>query len=195
MMRLSNLFLLIVLFPISNSCSQEVDYLHISYNYINTIPQNAVVYLNNDYIGSTPVRFLNNLVDSTRTNVIKIKLKDYHEYTLTFIKTDLPLNKNIALVPVNKIVNSNDIVLKNQSNIFRKPRKIIPVALSSIVSGGAAVFSFYFKRLANDRYDEYINMGNRSKLDLTKKYDLYSGIGLGIFQVAFVSLLYFLLIE
>ncbi len=178
-----------------NVFSQQKDLLQIDYNYINSSPQNSEVYLNGDYIGSTPLRFYNNVVDTVNTNNVVIKHKNYFDFTFTFEKADIPLNKNISLVQVNKSVIDNQIVQKNKLNLFNSPRQVLPVAVSGILTVGSAILSFYFKRQANDRYDEYLITGDPNTLNKTKKYDLYSGIGLGVFEVSFVSLLYFLLIK
>jgi hypothetical protein len=193
----SNLVYIIIislLFISPTIYSQQTDSLQLNYNYINSTPQNAEVYLNNEYIGSTPTRFLDNIIDSLNRNKVDIKLKYYFDYSFTFDKTELPINKNIMLVPLSKKISGN-IVLKNYSNYFKPNRKVIPIILSGAISLGSAVTSFYFKRLANENYDQYVNNGDRSTLDRTRKYDIYSGIGLGIMETAFVSFLYFLLIQ
>jgi hypothetical protein len=55
-------------------------------------------------------------------------------------------------------------------------------------------FPYILTTLANDNYDEYLKTGDRSKLDKTKRYDLFSGISLAAFQAGLAGLIYFLLI-
>lgn len=164
-------------------------------NFINTTPQNAEVYLNSDYIGSTPVRFFNNTIDTSKTNTIVIKLIGYNDYSYSFSVTDLPLYKNISLVSSNHMSNNNNIVMKDGSNLFATPRQMAPIILSGAMVIGSSITSVYYKRLANDRYDEYINTGDRAKLDQTKKYDIISGVALGALQVGLITFVYYLLIK
>jgi hypothetical protein len=59
-MRISRYILALIIFSLVNAetaYSQQADSLVINYCYINTIPQNANVYLNDTLIGQTPVRF------------------------------------------------------------------------------------------------------------------------------------------
>ena len=184
----------IILFA-GSVCAQQKDSLQVKMNYINTTPQNALVYLNNNYIGSTPVRFFNDAIDTSKQNTITIKLIGYNDYSFNFNNSDSHLYKNISLSQANKFLNNNNIVIKNCSNLFSTPREIVPLAISGAVIIGSSITSFYFKRLANDRYDEYINTGDRDKLNQTKKYDIISGVALGALQVGLVSFLYYLLIK
>jgi hypothetical protein len=187
--------ILFFIFLTGSVFAQQIDSLQVKMNYINTTPQNAEVYLNNVYIGSTPVRFFNDAADTSKKNTIIIKLIGYNDFSFTFDNSDLPLYKNIALVSSNHLLNNNNIVIKNGSNLFSTPRQIAPLALSGALIIGSSFTSFYFKRLANDRYDEYTNTGDRDKLNQTKKYDIISGVALGVLQVGLVSFLYFLLIK
>jgi len=185
----------VILFSFSVVRTQQIELPEIIYNYINTSPQNAAVYLNGNYIGSSPCRFANNIIDTMDKNEIMIKLNGYHDFNFEFGFADIPLNKSISLVPKNSLIHDNPVVLKNRLQLFNTRREIVPVAISGILTAGSAILSFYFKRMANERYDEYLFTGDPNTLKKTQKYDLYSGIGLGAFEVSFVSLLYFLLIK
>lgn len=85
--------------------------------------------------------------------------------------------------------------LVNKETYFKTPRKFLPIAVSSFLTAGSGIMSFYFKQLANDKYDEYQLTGDASLLDKKRKYDIISGISLVVFQVALAGLIYFLIIE
>jgi hypothetical protein len=176
--------------------TQNSDSLTIDYNYVNSIPQNAKVYLNDSLAGETPFRFPSQAFDSLKGMIITIKLDGYIDYSFNVTKADLPLDKTINLVPVNKLsVKENKQVEVNNNDYFKSPRKVVPIVVSSVITAGSGVLSYYFKKLANDRYDEYLATGDRKKFDQTKKYDLYSGLFLAAFQIGFAALIYFLLID
>ena len=192
--KLTFIFLIAIFIKLHTAFAQQYDSLQIKYNYINSMPQNAEVYLNDKLIGSTPARFLNDIVDSVKQNKIDIKLKNYFDYSFTFGLSDLPIYKNVKLLPVSKDI-SNNVVQKNYSDFFKRHRDVVPIVLSGTAALGSAITSFYFKRLANDNYDTYLNNGDRATLDRTRKYDIYSGVALAVMQVAFVSFIYLFLIK
>jgi hypothetical protein len=172
------------------------DSLTINYSFINSIPQNAKVYLNDTFAGETPYRFLAEQTDTANPLNVILKLEGYIDYSFSVTSGELPLNKTIALVPINKLsLKKEQTVIEDKNSYFKTPRKIIPIVVSSVISAGSGVLSYYYKKLANERYDEYLATGSRDKFDETKKYDLYSGIFLAAFQVALAGLLYFLLID
>ena len=176
--------------------AQSKDSLTIDYSYINTIPQNAGVFLNDSLAGETPFRFINYAFDSSKGLEITIKLEGYIDYSFNVTKADLPLNKTIELIPVSKLtLRNNKLVQENNNDFFKSPRKVVPIVVSSVITAGSGVLSYYFKKLANDRYDEYLATGDQKKFDQTKKYDLYSGLFLAAFQIGFAALIYFLLID
>jgi hypothetical protein len=172
------------------------DSLTINYSFINSIPQNAKVYLNETFAGETPYRFTIEQTDTAKPLNIVLKLEGHIDYSISVTSGELPLNKTITLVPINKLsLKKEQTVIEDKSSYFKTPRKIVPIVVTSVISAGSGVLSYYYKKLANDRYDEYLSTGSRDKFDDTKKYDLYSGIFLAAFQVALAGLLYFLLID
>lgn len=194
-MGINKIIFLLLAFSVSIVFSQQIELPEIEYNYINTSPQNAAVYLNGSYVGSSPCRFANIIVDTLNKNEISVKLNGYHDFKFEFTYSDMPINKFFSLVPKNNFVDDNQLVQKNRLKLFDTQRMLVPITVSGIVTVGSAILSFYFKRLANDRYNEYLVTGDPNTLSKTQKYDLYSGIGLGVFEISFVSLLYFLLIK
>ena len=168
--------------------SQSEDSLTIKYNYISSIPQNAEVYLEDTLAGFTPYRFSPELNPSS----LKLKLTGYNESV--FIPDSYPFNKTIVLIPVSG-KRLSPLVEENKSTEFKTKRKIVPVVLFSALTAGAVISSYYFKKIANDNYDEYVLNHNQSSLDKTKKYDLISGISIGFFQAGLAGLLYYLFIK
>jgi len=199
-MRISRYILALIIFSLVNAetaYSQQADSLVINYCYINTIPQNANVYLNDTLIGQTPVRFSPGVVDTTGKSKITIKLEGYYDYVMTVEKESLPLNKTIYLVAqAGKVTSSyNHLVLENEDTFFKTPRKIFPITVSAVIASGSGILSYYFKQQANNKYDDYQNSGDPSLLDKKRTYDIISGISLAVFQIGLAGLIYFLLIE
>jgi hypothetical protein len=179
--------------------SQNNDSLIIHYCYIDSYPQNASVYLNDSLIGCTPIRFFPSIIDTSKIVQFKISLEGYYDYILNFEKGSqaLKINKTISLIPKSErsaYVNK-DIAQKNEESYFKTPRKIIPITVCGVITAGSGVLSYYFKQLANDRYDDYLNTGDASYLDKKHKYDVISGVSLVLFQAGLAGVIYFLLIK
>ncbi len=190
------LAVIIVIILASQTDAQQEDSLTINYSYINSIPQNAKVYLNDTLAGETPFRFTRQQIDTSMLLNIVLRLDGYTDYSFTVAASELPLNKTITLLPVKGLTPKKEQdVVQDKSSYFKTPRKVVPIVITSSVAAGSGILSYYYKKLANERYDEYLKTGNRDKFDETKKYDLYSGIFLAAFQVALAGLLYFLLID
>lgn len=174
-----------------NLLSQEVDSLRINYNYLNSIPQNAEVYVNDELMGNTPLFF--QWKDSTTPKTITVKLKGYSDYTEHMPGNQL-INTTFKLIPL-KGTGLINPVKEDKATYFNKPRKVVPIVLSSIVAAGAGFSAFYFKSLAIDNRDYYDQYGDPAALDKKKKYDIISGVSLALFQVGLGALFYFLFID
>lgn len=184
--------LIFIVFISVYAFSQE-DTLIIKSHYINTFPQNANVFVNDTFKGMTPFRYFDLLKVG---DVIKIKLKGYREESLIIQSSDELLNKNFVLQSLNPGKNNNkNIVFENKNINFNQKRKLIPIIISGLFTAASAFLSYNFKAKANDYYDDYQRTGDNSFLDKTKKFDLYSGISIGTFQISLGFLIYFLLIE
>ena len=178
-----------------NTFAQGNDSLVIDYNLINSIPQDASVFINGEFAGKTPFRFTSDIIDSVNASEFKIKLDGYVDFVLKIDRTLLPVNKTVTLVSRSLSTIKEEIVFENKGSYFKTPRKVVPIVLSGLVTAGSAALTYYFKSLANDTYDEYLESGDRSKLDKTKRYDLFSGVSLVVFQAGLAGLIYFLLID
>lgn len=187
------LIYLLFLFCASALFAQETDSLKIGYSYVNSVPQDAEVYLNNEKIGNTPLFFM--LSDSIKgiDHQIRLSLKGYSDYSERFLGNEL-LNRTYTLVPLSgtKLMNP---VKEDKKPYFNSPRKLIPVIISSLASIGAGISAFYFKNLAADKRDYYDQYGDPSALDKKKKYDIISGVSLVLFQLGLGALVYYLLLD
>jgi len=153
--------------------------------------------LNDTLIGETPVRFFPSIIDTSGMNEIKIRKDGYYDFVFSLDKTSFPINKTIYLTEKagNLVSIQEKRGLANRETYFKTPRKILPIAVSSILTAGSGIMSFYFKQLANDKYDEYQLTADASLLYKKRKYDIISGISLAVFQIGIAGLIYFLIIE
>jgi hypothetical protein len=186
--------LILFFFVLPSLCySQNSDSLELPYHFINSVPQNAEVYINGSLSGLTPYRIEYKPGDSVRIR-IDILLKNYNDVNYT-IQPGEKLNRTFLLVPQSTTVNRDKIVFENKSQYFKSSRRIIPIILSSVIAGGTAVLSYCLKKRANEFYDDYRLTGSQSMLDKAKQYDVYTGISISVMQVSLGGLIYFLLIE
>ncbi len=192
MKRKNNIFIaLFILLSSQVFYAQLNDSLRINYNYINSTPQNAEVYINDEYIGATPKFFM--WGDSVFPKQLRIKLNNYADYTETIYDASL-MNKTYALVPLTGSGKIN-LVKENKTTHFNKPRQVVPIVLSSLVTAGAGFAAYYFKSLAIENRDHYDIYGDTESMDRKKKYDIISGVSLAAFQLGLGALIYFLFID
>lgn len=182
---------LIILFPVL-VFSQETDSLRIDYNYINSVPQNADLFLNDIYIGQTPMHFMWDAKQEGRK--ITVKLTGYAAFEYIPFTEEIIVNKTFKLIP-NNINYIKEIVFKDKSSSFNKPINIIPMALTTAIAAGSAILAYYYKSLAITTMEEYDLTGDPALLDKKKKYDLIGGISLAVLQIGLGTLIYFHFIE
>lgn len=170
---------------------QTNDSLRIDYNYINSSPQDAEVFINEEPVGRTPLFFM--WSDSVFPKQLKISLGGYIDYSESITEQG-KLYKEVSLIPKQgkKLLNP---VKEDKEPYFKSPRKIVPIVVSSVAAIGAGISAFYFKKLAIENRDIYDETGDKAAFDRRKKYDLYSGISLVVFQAGLGALLYYLLID
>lgn len=181
---------MILVFPAAGF-AQLSDSLRIDYNYINSIPQNAEVFVNNEKIGNTPLFFT--WKDSAFPKEVKLKMKGYAEFVESVTDPGL-LNKTFMLIPMTGY-GKIDLVKEDKQTYFNNPRKIVPIVISSLVAIGAGISAYYFKSLAVDNRDAYDLTGDPAALDRKKKYDILSGVSLIVFQLGFSAAIYYLFIN
>lgn len=188
-----NILVLLFIFNPFVIVSQQADSLQIDYNFINSIPQNADIFINDIYTGQTPMHFKWDTA-SMDNREVTLKLKGYIDFVTVFSVSDSTVNKTFKLIPFNKNY-EKQTVFKNKSISFSKPLKILPMALTTVITAGSAVMAFYFKSLAIDKKEEYGITGDPALLDKKKKYDLIGGISLAVLQLGLGALIYFHFIE
>jgi hypothetical protein len=189
--KINIVFILLSALCLQPVFSQLSDSLRIDYNYINSVPQNAEVYLDDELAGHTPLFFT--WSDSVFPKILKIKMKGYADYVETASDVSL-INKTYNLVPLKGSRNPNP-VKEDKATYFNKPRKVIPIVISSIAALGAGASAYYFKSLAIENRDYFDETGDPAALDRKKKYDVISGVSIAVFQLGVGALIYFLFID
>ncbi len=187
-----NLFILLALFYSTVIFAQDTtDALFMNYNYINTVPQNAAVYVNGTFTGSTPLYF--QWADSNRTNEINIMLEGFTSEKF-IVEQGEKLNRTFTLSPTGKTKLLSQ-VKEGKNTYFEKPRKVVPIVLTSLVAIGSGAAAFYYKKLASDNREKYELDGDQDALDKKGKYDVLSGVSLVVFQIGFGALMYYLFFD
>ncbi|CAG1020317.1 hypothetical protein MTYM_00190 [Methylococcales bacterium] len=187
----NNILLIVAAFFSLQSFGQSGDSLRIGYNYINSFPQNAPVYINDEPVGMTPLFFV--WPDSIFPKQLKLSKNGYVEYSES-INSPGTISKNVNLIP-KQGKGFPDPVREDRDPYFKSQRKIVPIVISSLATIGAGISAFYFKSLAIENRDLYDNTGDKAAYDRKKKYDLYGGVSLILFQAGLGALLYYLLID
>jgi hypothetical protein len=185
------LIFFLILFGTNWIFGQSNDSLRINYNYINSSPQNASVYIDGEHEGNTPLFFT--WKDSIFPKQIKVTMMGYSDYT-DVITNGALINKTYSLVPLKGTVKYNP-VKEDKSTYFNKPRKVIPIVLSSILTVVGGVSAYYNKNKALDERDRYLLTGNPEALDKHKEYDVLAAVSLVVFQAGLGFLVYYLLID
>jgi hypothetical protein len=137
--------LFILIFASIGIFAQQEDSLVIDYNYVNSIPQNADLYLNDELVGKTPMHF--RWDTAAQTKVIKIKLRGYTDMVYSPAESENMLIKLLADTTIGIVY--KEIVHKDKS-FFSKRLKIVLIVLSSIITA-PAIMAYYFKSKAIDK--------------------------------------------
>lgn len=185
------LLLLAVLFSTALQAQDSTNALLMNYNYINSVPQNAAVYVNGSLAGYTPLYLM--WSDSTRANEVSIMLEGFAAEKFTVDAGD-KVNRSVSLNPTGKTKLLSQ-VKEGKSTYFAKPRKVVPIVLSSLVALGSGAAAFYYKKLASDNREKFELDGDQDALDKKGKYDVLSGVSLVVFQIGFGALMYYLFLD
>ena len=189
--RIKILLIFAALWLAASVVAQSADSLRLDYNYINSVPQNAQIYLNDEFIGNTPFFF--NLGDSVFPKQVKLILKGYAD-VVEDVDNPARISKLYTMIPL-KGTRKSVSVSEDKQLYFENPRKLFPIVISSLFTLGAGVSAYYFKSLAIDNREEHNITGDPAALDRKKKYDLLGGISIVVFQAGLGALIYFLLID
>lgn len=157
---------------------------------IRSYPDEAEVFLNDEFIGETPLYFTKRLTPGTKFTLRK---KNYFPETITF-DGRYPAFYNIRLTR-NEQEYQRQLFMQNleRKKHARYRRASYGLWAASLFSG---LTSIYFKQEANKNYKNYQNSASLIKMnqyfDNSLKYDNISNISLGIFQSTFWLSLYML---
>ncbi len=159
-----------------DSCNQSkrISFTPTPTKIIRSYPGNALVIGDGNEIGYTPLRI------SANYKSIILKKENYEDKFLS--PNDINVNKPVKLVRLK---------VEEQTEFIHKP--LFKILLGSLVTLGAV--TAYFKIKADNKFDEYKKTKDQSFLDDTDKYDLISGITLGVMEINFGALLYYLLFD
>ncbi|MCX7877988.1 MAG: PEGA domain-containing protein [Ignavibacteria bacterium] len=182
------IFLFIFLIFFDYFLYSQSDSLRINYNLINSQPQNAEVFLDGEYIGSTPLYFL--WRDTVFPKTLTLRLKGFTELSESFYSPET-IKRDYLLKPLRSAIRIK-LVMENKSDYFSSPRKIFPIVISSLAAISSGFSAYYFKKLSIQNREAYEQSGDSEILKRKRKYDIISGISMGVFQVSFSFLLYFL---
>lgn len=156
-------------------CGQEIsiNYQFTESKILKTEPSNVSVYYNENILGYTPLKLQNNYPK------LKLIKSGYEE---------LIINNNEITESAIKL---NLIEIKDEKLFYEKNLFGILIGTALLLGGTSA----YYKIKADDKFEEYKITGNSSVLQLTRDYDLISGITLGALQINFGLLIYFFLVD
>lgn len=183
------IFIAVIAYTAVNSYAQENDSLVIPYTIINSTPQNAEVYINGEQKGETPFRIISK--DSSELQIV-LKLKGYLDYSFKLSGSGFPQKKEVALISKSGAIKNFSSVNENGIDYFHKPRKWGFVALGAVITAASGIAAYYFKSLSIENNDDFYITGNPDDLTKKKKYDLISGISVGVLQLGLATMLYFL---
>ncbi len=150
---------------------------------IRTIPFDAQVYLAEQYQGATPLHMT--LPDSA-DGLLWIKKENYKPFARNIHDIHAsPLQ--VTLEPVMNGLNSG----KDRSKDGNLNKRTIALMALTVCSG---VLTTYLNHQADVYYDRYLTAGKPHDMNRfynqAKKYDRYSGISLGLFEVSFIISFY-----
>jgi hypothetical protein len=147
-----------------------------------TKPENAKVFINNNFVGYSPLNLFYNITDTI--------LFEKDNYETESFPADLIKKELIQISMKPKIIfqqdeNNNFAVRKNGSN----------KTIYYLIGGGLAfgVFAVITKINADDLETEYKSSHNQDIKSKIRTYDTVSGISLMLFEACFLTLSYLLL--
>lgn len=136
---------------------------------INSFPQDARVYSNNELIGRTP------FLVSDKYPEVDVKKKNYESIL------------NLNLISSKAAPIELHFTGKKEEENFAEST-LFKVLIGSAVALGAT--AAYLKIQADQKFEEYNKSNDRNLLDEVHRYDLYSGISFGLLQVNLGYIIY-----
>ncbi|RPI71394.1 MAG: PEGA domain-containing protein, partial [Ignavibacteriales bacterium] len=138
--------------------------------YLETVPQDAAVFMNDSLLGYTPL-YLAGSIGS-----LELKKPGFK-------------NKLVSLKNYSKPFTLDFIGKTKELNFYE--RDLFKYLLAGIVVLGGT--TAYFKLKADEKFEEYEITGDQVLLDETERFDLISGITFTALQINFGVLIYFFL--
>jgi len=117
----------------------------------------------------------------------------FKEKTFWLEEYDFHKGITLDLEPQNK--GDDAIVLKDNQTQFNTKRNFYIISGFGAATLAGVMGTIKLKNIANKSYDNYILNQDRSELDKSNKYDMYSIITLVFMQAALAGLMYFLFID
>ncbi len=159
--------------------------------FVRSHPFGARVYLNGRFLGTTPLTF-----DAGDTVTVRLTLeKEGYSPAVVLWEPSDDNRINVILEPINDFWMDQERARRELKKRRRRQRKLAWISGGvSILAGTAAVL---FKKQADRAYADYQKTANPDRMQRylaeAEKYDRYSNITFGVFQVSFGLGFYFFL--
>ena len=188
---MKKLLLILLIFQSSILLSQENnDSAKIYYYFFNTDPYNAEVIYKDSTLGYTPLRFF--AKDKLDGNIL-FKKNDFKDKIFDLNNYDFNKGELLELEPINK--KENKLVFINKETQFKTKRNFNLIGGLGVGTLASFIATVHFKNIANTSYDNYTNTLDKSELDKSNRYDVYSALTLVAMQAALAGLVYFLFFD
>jgi hypothetical protein len=185
--------LLLILLTLQSAIlfSQEKnDSAKIFYYFFNTDPYNAEVIYKDSTFGYTPLKFFSN--DKLEGNII-FRKNDFQDKIFDLNNYDFNKGELLELEPINR--KENKLVFIDKETQFKTKRNFNIIGGLGVGTLASFIATVHFKNIANNSYDNYTNTLDKSELDKSNRYDVYSAITLIAMQAALAGLVYFLFFD
>lgn len=158
--------------------------------YINSLPYNSKIYVNEKSIATTPAFVKRRDLD--HSEYVKLKRDGYNDQRVFISKDESSYFVNLKPKENNIPIQVAKANLGNSQTSWLKEGLI----LTSLLSSWGA---FYFKREADKNYNKYLTTANPAAMtkyyDRTTTFDTYSEISIAISAVAVTTYMYFLIFD
>lgn len=158
---------------------------------VRTNPFNAAVFLNNDYLGETPLAFP---LNAHRDYLLRLKKDGFQDYVID-LKNVRANFLSVDLIENHSRLKLNELVAQQHRQTKHRYRALTYSFWGlSILTGLTTV---YLKDQADEKYRQYLVAGSLKQMNRyyndSKRYDRYTYISLSVLQGCFVLSFYFLM--
>ena len=148
---------------------------------ITSDPPGALVHLNGEVIGTTPMY----TSSATELQMLTLSKEGYEEGEVL-----LPAGGGGVFSTLHRAEGAETSPLMISSEESKSLNPIIIASGATIIAGGSAA---YFKLKADEKYNDYLMSGNSQLLDHVHTLDTFSAVSLALTQVGVMTICYFLL--